>query len=56
MYRPATTQVLTEIERIMAADGMSWNAAVHMLVVKGLRLRELEHQAVARNAGKGYAA
>lgn len=56
MYRPATSQVHDAIVKLMREQGMSWNAAVHYLVVKGLRLQEIEHAAVPSNAaGRRYA-
>lgn len=49
MYRPATEDTFQYIEDLRRELGLSWNAAVHMLVRLGIRVHS-ESPAV-RNGG-----
>jgi hypothetical protein len=51
MYRPPTREVYDKIRALMAAEGMSFNGTVHMLVVRGLRALEEQQDRLKQNRG-----
>lgn len=48
MYRPPTTQTYDRIQTYMTEHECSWNAAVHALVLRGLRALDGEQRRADR--------
>jgi uncharacterized protein (DUF2461 family) len=48
MYRPTSSETLRRIRAFMCENGLSWNAAINFLVLKGLRAVEAD---AVRNGG-----